>query len=140
MTDGRHHAAAHPWTRRCAAVCRGFASAGAMALLCCGVAGCLAHTASAQEEQRSIAEYDLANDARANGRLREAIDHVQKSLKLNPDNADAAHLGALVLLGFCALDEKSPDCRLKEAEGLARKALGAAPEHRDAKNTLGVIL
>jgi Tfp pilus assembly protein PilF len=114
------------------------AIAGCIVALACS--GCFAHVASPQEEQRSNAEYDLANDARAHGQLREAFDHVQKALKLNPDNPDAAHLGALVLLGFCALDDKSPDCRFKEAEAFARKALENAPENRDAKNTLGVIL
>lgn len=96
--------------------------------------------ASASDEQRSTAEYDLAGDAFKNRKLRDAIDHVQKALKLNPDNADAAYLGATILLAFCALDDKSPDCRLKEAEAYARKAIAAAPEHRDAKNALGVIL
>src|SRR4051812_36810790 len=50
--------------------------------------GCFGHMVSTQDEQRSTAEYDLANDARANGRQREALSHVQKSLKLNPDNPD----------------------------------------------------
>jgi tetratricopeptide (TPR) repeat protein len=95
---------------------------------------------SPQEEQRSLAEFDLANDARSKGQLREALDHVQRSLKLNPDNAEAAHLGAIVMLGFCALDVNSPDCRFKEAERYVRKALEIAPEHRESKNTLGVIL
>jgi len=94
----------------------------------------------ASAEQRSTAEYDLARDAFQNNRLREALDHVQKAMRLNDENADAAYLGAVVLCQFCALDEASSDCRFKEAEGFAKKALAAAPEHRDAKNTLGVIL
>jgi Tfp pilus assembly protein PilF len=64
---------------------------------------------------------------------------VQRALQLNPDNGDAAYLGALVMLGFCALDERSPDCRFKEAEVFARKAVEASPDLRDAKNALGVI-
>lgn len=87
-----------------------------------------------------MAEYDLAGDAFKNRRHREALDHVQRALKLDGDNADAAYLGAAVMLAFCALDERSPDCRLKEAEAFARKAVAAAPDHRDAKNALAVIL
>jgi Tfp pilus assembly protein PilF len=94
----------------------------------------------ASDESKSLAEYDLAGDAFKNRRFREALDHVQQALKLNPDNAEASYLGAAVLLSFCALDEHSSDCRLKEAESFARKAMAAAPEHRDAKNALGVIL
>lgn len=96
--------------------------------------------ATASDEQRSIAEYDLAGDAFKNRKLREALDHVNKSLKLNGDNADASYLGATILLAFCALDDKSSDCRIKDAEAFARKAIAAAPDHRDAKNALGVIL
>jgi tetratricopeptide (TPR) repeat protein len=94
----------------------------------------------ASDEQRSIAECDIAGDALRNQRLREAFDHVQQALKLNSENAEAAYLGVVVLLAFCALDGTSPDCRLKEAEAMARKTLEVAPEHRDAKNALGVIL
>jgi Tfp pilus assembly protein PilF len=103
------------------------------------LSGCF-HVVSAAEEGRSVAEQTLARDALDHGRLREAFDHVQRSLKINPDNGEAAYLGAVVMLGFCALDEKSPDCRYKEAETFARKAVEASPELRDAKNTLGVIL
>ena len=88
----------------------------------------------------SEAEYDLGRDAFQTGRLREALSHVQKALDLDDDNADAAYLGTVVLLQFCAKDERSSDCRFVEAERLARAALEAAPEMRDAKNALGVIL
>jgi Tfp pilus assembly protein PilF len=138
MTDGRHSGARGSRARRWAAIALGFA---ASALVPC-FAACVPSSgpASASDETRSTAEYDLAGDAFKNRKLRDAIDHVQKALKLNPDNADAAYLGATIMLAFCALDEKSPDCRLKDAEAYARKAMAAAPEHRDAKNALGVIL
>lgn len=96
--------------------------------------------AAGPADVRSNGEYDLARDAFQNQRLREALDHVQKALKLNADNADAAYLGVTVLLAFCAIDEKSSDCRFNEAEAFAKKALAASPEHRDAKNALGVVL
>lgn len=103
---------------------------------------CCAATAGGAQgaDQRSIAAYDLARDAFQNGRLREALEHVEQALSHDEDNADAAHLGALVMLMFCAGDARSSDCRFDEAERFARRALDAQPEMRDAKNTLGVIL
>jgi Tfp pilus assembly protein PilF len=143
MTDGRHSTAEGTKARRVADRL-GSASAGVILLgsVTGGLSGCLPPRGpgAASDEARSTAEYDLAGDAFRNRRLREAIDHVQQALKLNPDNADAAYLGATVMLGFCALDETSNDCRFKEAEAFARKAIEAAPEHRDSKNALGVIL
>jgi Tfp pilus assembly protein PilF len=117
----------------------------AVSLALAPVTACSAAQSGGQgSEQRSIAEYDLARDAFQNGRLREALDHVEKALDYDEDNADAAYLGAVVLLGFCADDTRSSDCRFDEAERLARRALDANGENggmvRDAKNTLGVIL
>jgi type IV pilus assembly protein PilF len=113
----------------------------ALAFLSCTALGCsAAHGNLASEEQRSTAEYDLARDAFQRMNFREALDHVQKSLKLNEDNAEAAYLGAVILFQFCLGDETSSDCRFPEAEHFAREAVRAAPDHRDAKNALGVIL
>jgi type IV pilus assembly protein PilF len=145
MTDGRQRAtdSAERARRSIAAlsddvVCS--VSRVVLGLFCAGaVSGCV-HATTAVEEARSVAEHDLGADARQNGRLREAYDHAQRAIKLNPDNAGAAYLGAVILLQFCALDAHSSDCRFKEAEALARKALEIEPEHRDARNSLGVIL
>jgi len=49
-------------------------------------------------------------------------------------------LGAVIMMQFCAADARSSDCRFPDAERFARQAIEAAPEHRDAKNALGVIL
>lgn len=95
---------------------------------------------AASADQQSLAEYDLAKDAFQNGRLREALEHAQKAIDLDEDNADAAYLGAVILLAFCAIDERSTDCRYGEAERHVRRALEASPDMREAKNTLGVIL
>jgi Tfp pilus assembly protein PilF len=103
----------------------------------CAAAG---PTGSAAVDQRSLAEYDLARDAFQNGKLREALEHVEKSLEIDADNAESAYLGAVILLGFCAIDEGSSDCRFDEAERFARRALDAQPDMRDARNTLGVVL
>lgn len=140
MSDGRQSGARGTRARHAAAALLGLAAVSSLSSL--SSLACVPATgpASASDETRSTAEYDLAGDAFKNRKLREALDHVNKALKLNPDNADASYLGAAVLLAFCALDEKSPDCRLKEAEAFVRKTIAAAPEHRDAKNALGVIL
>ncbi|MFT3771142.1 MAG: tetratricopeptide repeat protein [Minicystis sp.] len=143
MTDGQHSGARGSRARhKAAALLASVALSGRVGLvgLVSVTPACVHGPASPGDEQRSTGEYDLAGDAFKNRKLREALDHIQKALKLNPDNADAAYLGATVMLAFCALDDKSPDCRLKEAEDYARRALAAAPEHRDAKNALGVIL
>lgn len=95
---------------------------------------------AAGADNQSLAEYDLARDAFQQGRLREALSHVDKALDLDGDNSDAAYLGAIVYLAFCAKDEHSSDCRYKDAEAYARRALRANDEMRDARNTLGVIL
>ncbi|WP_437898814.1 tetratricopeptide repeat protein [Sorangium sp. So ce124] len=107
-----------------------------LALASCGGAQPSAQTSDA----RSLAEYDLARDSFQRGRLREALAHVEEALSHDEDNAEASYLGALILLGFCAGDAQSSDCRFDSAEKMARRALEANPEMRDAKNALGVIL
>lgn len=92
---------------------------------------------------QSIGEYDLARDAFGRNSLREALEHTKKALALDDQNADAAYLGSLIMLAFCAgADDpkNSSDCRFGEAESYARAALKIKPDMRDAKNTLGVIL
>lgn len=91
------------------------------------------------DHARSIAEYDLARDLWLNrGRPREALDHVLEAIELDDDNADAAHLAALIYLDFCR--QSADACRLEEAERHARQALEIKPDFREARNTLGVIL
>jgi len=90
-------------------------------------------------ERMSESEYDVARDLwlRRNS-PREALDHALKAVDLNEDNADAAHLVALIYMDFCS--RNSDECRLQEAEKHARLALKAKPDYREATNTLGVIL
>ncbi len=97
-------------------------------------------TRTVDDVKLANAEYELGNDAFQRGSHREALAHVQKALKIDDTNADAAYLGSIVMLMFCANDETSPDCRYEDAERYARAALLASAEMRDAKNTLGVIL
>lgn len=92
------------------------------------------------EDPKARAEYDLGRVAFQQGSLREALSHVQASLQIDDADPEVHYLGAVILLAFCAKDETSTDCRFEEAERHARKALETAPEMRDAKNVLGVIL
>jgi Tfp pilus assembly protein PilF len=91
-------------------------------------------------DARSVAEYDVARDLFGKGQLRESLTKVEEALELDDTNADAAYLGSIIMLQFCAKDLQSSDCRFEAAEKYARKALEVNPEMRDAKNTLGVIL
>jgi type IV pilus assembly protein PilF len=64
--------------------------------------------------------------------------HALKAVDLDDNNAEAAHLVALLYLDFCA---RGPaECRLKEAEKNARLAISDKPDFREAKNTLTVVL
>jgi type IV pilus assembly protein PilF len=103
-------------------------------------AGCFAFGPDAEDVKMATAEYGLANEAFSRGKYREALDHVEKALGHDDHNAEAAYLGAVVMLAFCAMDENSPDCRYEAAEQFARQALAADPEMRDARNALGVVL
>lgn len=104
------------------------------------VPGCLGSAKDAAKAERAIAEYDVARDAFHQGRLREALEHIRGALELDESNSDAAYLGAVTLLAFCAQDDASPDCRYKEAEDYCRQALESDPLMRVAQNTLAVIL
>jgi type IV pilus assembly protein PilF len=87
----------------------------------------------------SLAEYDIARDLwLSRGQPREALNHVLKALALDEENAEAAHLAALIYLDFCRLG--TADCRLEEAEKQARHALELQEDFREARNTLGVVL
>lgn len=94
---------------------------------------------SQNKESLSIAEYDIARDLwLTRGQPREALDHVLEAIHLDDENADAAHLAALIYLDFCR--QGTDECRLKDAEQKARTALKLKPDFRDARNTLGVVL
>jgi type IV pilus assembly protein PilF len=90
-------------------------------------------------ERMSDSEYDVARDLwLRRSSPREALEHALKAVELNEENADAAHLVALLYMDFCS---RSPnECRLSEAEKHARLALKARADYREAINTLGVIL
>jgi Tfp pilus assembly protein PilF len=87
----------------------------------------------------SESEYDVARDLwiRRND-ARQALSHALEAVELDEENADAAHLVALLYLSFCTRDAN--DCRLPEAERHARLAINARDDYREAKNTLAVIL
>jgi len=102
--------------------------------------GCFAGSSGGAVDPRSNAIYDVARDSFGKGQLREALGKVDEALDIDSANADAAYLGSLILLDFCAKDAESSDCRLEQAEKYARRAIHANEDMRDAKNALGVIL
>ncbi|MFO0552125.1 MAG: tetratricopeptide repeat protein [Polyangiaceae bacterium] len=104
------------------------------------LAGCFLGASDGVSDPKSVAIYDVAHDEFKKGRLREALAKVNEALEVDRDNADAAHLGALIYLAFCAKGEDSNDCRYEQAEKLARLAVKRNAELREAKNTLAVIL
>jgi Tfp pilus assembly protein PilF len=109
----------------------------ALVLLSCGSkpAKSGAQSASAQ----SVAQYDIATDLwLKRGQPRKALEHALEALSLDDENAQAAHLIALLYLDFCNRDPE--ECRLDEAERHARLAVSLQDDFREAKNTLGVVL
>jgi Tfp pilus assembly protein PilF len=93
----------------------------------------------ADPDRMSESEYDIARDLwLRRSSPREALDHALKAVELNEENADAAHLVALLYMDFCSRGPN--ECRLQEAEKHARLALQARSDYREAINTLGVIL
>src|SRR5690242_13420908 len=90
-------------------------------------------------ERQSTAEHDIAADLwlRRN-QPRQALEHALKAVELNDENAEAAHLVALLYLDFCR--RSTDECHLKEAARYAKRAIDDKPDFREAKNTLGVIL
>jgi type IV pilus assembly protein PilF len=106
-----------------------------------GLSGCAAASGDGVKDpdRMSESEYDVARDLwLRRSSPREALDHALKAVELNQDNADAAHLVALIYMDFCSRNRD--ECHLQEAEKHARLALKAKPDYREATNTLGVIL
>ncbi len=89
--------------------------------------------------RQSESEYDIARDLwLRRGQTREALEHALKAVELDDENADAAHLCALLYLDFCS--QNRDECRLGEAEKHARNALKLKPDYREARNTLAVVM
>ncbi|HEX7665239.1 MAG TPA: tetratricopeptide repeat protein [Polyangiaceae bacterium] len=93
-------------------------------------------------EKQGDAEYDLARDYFSKGNPRMALDHAQKSVELNDDNAKALYLTSAIYLSFCSTDLgfQTPDCKIDQAEKYARASLKADSTFRDARNLLGQVL
>jgi type IV pilus assembly protein PilF len=111
-------------------------------VLLAGLAGCHGGrgASAGNPERQAESEYDLARDAFLNRHdPRAALGHAQKAVDLDDQNAEAAHLVALIYLYFCATSSVE-DCRLSEAEKYARRAVAAKADFREAQNTLGVVL
>jgi type IV pilus assembly protein PilF len=93
-------------------------------------------------ERQSQSEYDVARDYFFHREPRLALDHCRRAISLDPQNAKALYFASLIHLSFCSgkLELRDPDCRLKDAETYARRALTVNESFREAKNTLGQIL
>ncbi len=115
---------------------------GALGLLASATtSGCFLTMGNGPEESRvAQAKYDLANEAFQHARYREALDLVESALAEQSNHADAAYLGGMIMLVFCALDEQSPDCHYEHAERYLRTAVQAKADMREASNALGVAL
>lgn len=113
---------------------------GLAALTLMSGSGCFLATGGGKDSRVAQAKYDLANEAFQQARYRVALEHVDQALDEDEGHAEAAYLGGMVMLVFCAQDETSPDCRYERAEAFFRRALKAKPDMRDAKNALGVVL
>ena len=100
-----------------------------------------ANAPGANVERQSEAEYDLARDYFYKNQPRAALDHVRKAIDLDGDNANALYFASTIHLFFCSgrLELSDPDCRLKDAETYALRALQVNERFREAKNTLGQI-
>ena len=112
----------------------------AMLSVCVGCSsGSASGPAARDPERMSESEYDVARDLwlRRN-QPREALAHALKAVDLDGDNAEAAHLVALLYLDFCS--QGPAQCRLSDAEKHARVALRVKPDFREARNTLAVVL
>lgn len=115
--------------------------AAAVLLSSWATSGCFFARGGGPEESRvAQAKYDLANEAFHQARYRQSLNLLNTALEEQPNHADAAYLGGMVMLVFCAQDEKSPDCRYPEAERYLRLALASKPDMREARNALGVTL
>ncbi len=103
-------------------------------------AGCAANTrAPGDPVRQSESEYDIARDLwLRRGQTREALEHALKAIELDDENSEAFHLVALLYLDFCSRGPS--ECRLKDAEQAASKALSLKKDFREARNTLGVVL
>jgi type IV pilus assembly protein PilF len=112
-----------------------------LAVLALSISACASTTGEGVKDPDAMSdsEYDVARDLwLRRSSPREALEHALKAVELNEENADAAHLVALLYMDFCS---RSPsECRLAEAEKHARMAVKARPDFREAINTLGVIL
>ncbi len=91
-------------------------------------------------ERQSEGEYDLAKEAFYKGDVRESLGHVRKAVELDEENSKALYFAAAIHLSFCVQGTDSPDCRLADAEGYARRALKVDEHYHDARNLLGQVL
>jgi type IV pilus assembly protein PilF len=121
--------------------CSVFQRLAALALVAAtALPGCAGSSRPAGDPVRQgESEYDIARDLwLRRGQTREALEHALKAIELDDENSEAFHLVALLYLDFCSRGPS--ECRLKDAEQAASKALSLKRDFREARNTLGVVL
>lgn len=98
--------------------------------------------ASKAPARQAEAEYDMAREVFYRGDWRVSLDHAQRAVALDPQNAKALYFVAVVQSAFCLQDQglAAPDCKIEEAEAYARRSIDADAKLKDAKNLLGQIL
>lgn len=112
----------------------------ALGLALSGCAGMFKTKTPGDPVKMSQAEAELAADTwQRQGQTRVALEHALKAVELDPKNADARHLAALLYLDFCRTT-RIDECRLEEAEKHARAAIAHRRDFLEAENTLAVVL
>ncbi len=112
----------------------------ALSLLSLGCSSLLEPKTPCDPVKMSKSEADLATDAWVRqGNTRGALEHALKAVELDEKNADAHHLAAILYLDFCRTSTIG-ECRLKEAEKHARRAVELKDRFLEAENTLAVVL
>lgn len=102
----------------------------AVALVCAlGATGAWART-NPERRDESLRYYRLSQVQLEQGKTLQAIESVDKALKLDPENAEAHYL-----LGFIHYQQSE----YKEAEKEFKKALKLNPYYTDAHNHLGLV-
>ncbi|MGB0680101.1 MAG: tetratricopeptide repeat protein [Polyangiales bacterium] len=97
-----------------------------------------AHTPAAADIDRSVREFELAASLRAEGSIPGALQHLERALKYDPDNARAQ-----LLLGLIHLQRRDlplAETHVRRAVDILHKRSDLGSLRAEAHNLLGVVL